>query len=46
MVKMGAFKGATAWEAYIGRLWITILLPSYWPYAKQLRGLIRIGWGR
>lgn len=41
-MKVGAFRGATCWEAYLGRVWITIPFPLFlrlgcWP---------RVGWDR
>lgn len=40
MMKANAFKGATAWEAYIGRLWVRI---PFWKYLT-LGIMPQIGW--
>lgn len=41
-MKMNAFKGATAWEGYIGRFWWRI---PFWTYLK-LGIRPTIGWER
>ena len=38
--KSGAFKGATAWEAYVGHLWIRL---PFWRYLK-VGCKPKIGW--
>jgi hypothetical protein len=42
MINIVAFKGATSWEAQIGRLWVRV---PYWPYLKC--GVWpKVGWER
>lgn len=43
-MKAGAFRGATMYEAYIGRLWFTFLQRRFWR-SSRFR-LIRIEWDR
>lgn len=35
-----AFRGATAWEAQLGRAWIRILFPRFWRTSWP----VEIGW--
>lgn len=42
-MRMVAFKGATAWEWQIGRLYGRVLLPGLW-CRRNLTNLIRLGW--
>lgn len=37
-----AFRGATAWEAQVGRAWVRINFPRFW----RTSGLGKIGWER
>lgn len=38
---MIAFRGATAWEAQIGRLWVRIKFPRYWLWNAVRAGYYR-----
>ena len=49
MIKLIAFRGATAWEAYFGPAWIRILYPRFWHSNSYFFGRhwiwpVSVGW--
>jgi hypothetical protein len=41
-MKWGAFRGATAWEAYVWRFWVRINFPQYWRFGT----VVQVGFDR
>lgn len=41
MIRAGAFRGATAWEAYIGPAWVRFAYPTYWLYSRNRADFVR-----
>lgn len=40
-MRAGAFRGATSWEAQIGRLWVRINFPQYWLFSRKRADFFR-----